>query len=377
MKGRRLVAAALLAGAALLGAASSAWADSPQGGWTDPSPNGQIDGVPVAVLQTNGQLKGVAEFSQGIATVTFKLEKDAVARPDQPCSAASGVQPQNKAGGGSSHVEFAFTATFPCNRRYEVSATVTPVQKPLRRDSDLVLDLYIDVAIPPPATTGLDAAVAGRRVALTWDSAGQQMPDFEGFEIRRASGGGPFEALADVGTDATSYTDTAVPGAGGTFHYRVLQVRSGPEAGTVVYGPDGSTADAKVVPAETTTEPPAGGGDGSTGAGGSGGTGGSTSSGAGTAVLPTGHGTQSAHREFQVPGRETPTTVDSGFGQTLPFGKRKPGSSGAPGGSAIANLDSGGGDDGRRQTLVLVAGGTTTFSWAMALRFMSRRAAGV
>jgi hypothetical protein len=371
MTPRRLIVAAFVAGSALLAAAPSARADTPRGGWTDPKPSSQAEGLPVAVAAAAQPLRGVAEFSQGIAAVRFQLKEDA-ANAGEPCSAVTGVQPQNKAYGGSTRVEFAFDAAFPCNRRYKVGATVTPVQKPLRQDSDLTLDLFVDVAIPPAATTGVQADVAGRRVTLRWDDAGHE-PDFEGFAIRRATGSGSFAELAELGADATTYTDSAVPPAGGTLRYRVVGFRSGPQAGTVVYGPDGSTAEATVVPlpGETTTTTSK---DGSSSSGGTDTGASGTAAGAGTA--PTGQGTSSARRVFQAPGPETATTLDTGYTEALPFGS-KPAPSALPGdSSAVARFDDGSGDDGKRQTFLLVAGGTTAFSWAMVLRYVSRRAAG-
>ena len=362
MSARRLTLATLFATVALLGMAPSAWADSPQGGWTDPAPSSKTNGVPVGVLDTSRPLRGVAEFGQGIAAVSFRLKQDAGVGASDPCSAISQVQPQQKAGGGSSHVDFAFKADFPCNRRYEVSVTVTPVQKPLRNDTDLTLDLFVDVAIAPAVTTGLTASLEGRQVALTW-AAGDHEPDFTGFEIRRATGSGAFNALAEVGPGATSFTDADVPAAGGTFRYRVLGMRPGPATNTVVYSASGDTVIANVVPVRETTTTSA-----------------SDDSSATTAPPATtgseGDGAGSVHRVFQVPGRETPTTADSGFQETLPFGKH-PAPTNAPGGStAIARFDDGSGDDGQRQTFVLVAGGTAAFSWAMLLRYVSRRAAG-
>jgi hypothetical protein len=355
MTPRRLIVSVLLAGSALLVAAPSAWAATPTGAWTDPKQGSQAGGVPVGVLQADDPLRGEADFRDGIAAVSFRLTQDA-ANPGEPCAAVAGVQPQSKTYGGSIHVEFAFDAAFPCNRRYKVSATVTPVQKTLP-NSELTLDLFVDVAIPPAATTGLEADVAGRRVAVRWDGA-EHAPDFEGFVVRRADGSGPFRDLAELGADATSYTDSAAPAAGGTLRYRVVGFRSAPQAGTVVYGPDGPTAEATVVPLPGETI-----GDGSP-----------ASSGGGDAgATPSGQGTPSAP-VFQAPGPQTATTLDSGFQETLPFGRRSgplPGDS-----SAIARFDDGGDDQGRRQTFLLVAGGTTAFSWAMVLRFVSRRAAG-
>lgn len=79
-------------------------------------------------------------------------------------------------------------------------------------------------AAPPAAPTDLAAAVqAGPQVALTWrDNAN----DETGFVVERAVDGVTFTVLATVGTNATSYVDTAVA-AGNTYTYRVKAVNAG------------------------------------------------------------------------------------------------------------------------------------------------------
>jgi hypothetical protein len=165
MRPARLAAALLLAGGALLAGAPAASADSPSGAWTSPAPAGSVDDIPVAYLEAPQKLAGYAEFDQGVAGVAFTLVKDA-ATPNDPCSAASSVPPQSATGGGA-RVDFAFEASFPCNRRYQVRATAAPAQKPLRRDTPLVLNLWVAVAIPSAPTSGLTAELGGNRnVAL-------------------------------------------------------------------------------------------------------------------------------------------------------------------------------------------------------------------
>jgi hypothetical protein len=92
----------------------------------------------------------------------------------------------------------------------------------------------------------------------------------------------------------------------------------------------------------------------------------------GGAVTPSGSGQQSAHQVFQPPTRArstTPTTADTGFQETLPFQSPTGGDA-----AVVARLDDGD-DGGQRDTLLLIAGASAAFSWAMALRFLTRRAA--
>jgi hypothetical protein len=359
MRRALLAAALLLAGAATLATAPAAAAATPSGAWTSPAPAATVDDIPVAYLEAPQRLGGWAEFDQGIAGVAFTLVKDA-ADPTDPCSAATSAAPQS-APGGEGRVDFAFDAGFPCNRRYQVRATVAPAQKPLRRDTPLVLNLWVAVAIPAAPTTGLAAEVGGdRAVSLHWDGAAQA-PDFQGYEVRRSVGGAPFARVDEVGPKVTTYTDRAVPAEGGDVRYQVLGMRPGPDAGTTVYADAASPASVTVPAAPGAST------------GGSGGTARVPTVPGGGAVTPSGGGQQSAHQEFQAPrsrgGSTTPTTADTGYQETLPFKAPEP--AGDP--AVVARLD-GDDDGGQRQTLLLIAGASTAFSWAMVLRFLSRRA---
>src|SRR5439155_6854109 len=104
------------------------------------------------------KLQGHADFTPGsIANVSFTLVQDAANTPSSdPCSASNAVKPQTTPTSGS-HVDFAFDAPFPCNRKYEVRATVTPAKRTLQNDTPLLLNLWVGVAIPPAATSDLTA----------------------------------------------------------------------------------------------------------------------------------------------------------------------------------------------------------------------------
>ena len=376
MKALRLLALALVTATTLVVWAPAASADTPSGAWTDPAPSGKVDNVPLAYLQRAQKLQGHADFPAGsVASVSFTLVQDAAnTAPSDPCSASSVVKPQSVPGSGS-HVDFAFDAPFPCNRKYEVRATVTPAKRTLQSDTPAFLNLWVAVAIPPATTSGLRAAVLpddDRGVQLTWDSAAHEA-DFIGFEVRRATGNGAFDPVADVAPSATTWSDHLMPHGGATLRYQVVGMRPGPEPGTTVFAATGSTVSADVppVPSTTVAGSGAGGGD-SAGPSGSGASG----SGVNPSRMPTGQATTSVHREFVVPGSTAhePTTVDSGFQQRLPF-KAKAGDAAASGdGSAVARLPDSKEDDASRPRLLLVGGASVAFSWAMLLRLLSRRA---
>ena len=381
---RRIAAACGLAVAVLLTMAPPASAASPSGAWSDPEPDDDVDGVPLATLDHDGPLKGVADFDAGIASVSFRLTQDNADDATDPCSAVDDVPPQVM-NADSTHVVFSFKAAFPCNRRYQVQATITPNQRPLRQDTPTDLPLFVDVAIPPAETADLTATLVGSRraVSLRWADTAHE-PDFVGFEVRRSIDGGKFTKIGNAGPTATSFVDEDVPGGGGELRYRVLGMRSGPRAGSVVYAEDGDAASTSVepVPGDGAGGDAGSGTGGSGGSGTSGGTGGSgTGSGSGDGgsprlrtELPSGPGSRTATGRFEPP--TTPTTADTGFQETLPFQQRQSQEalpSGDP--AVVARIDD---DDspGVRDTMLLVAGGGVAFSWAMALRFLGRRLSG-
>lgn len=373
---RILPALAVLAGGALLVLAPSAGAASPRGGWSSPAITGNEGGIPVATLQRPGPIAGWAEFERGIAGVGFTLVEDP-SLAGQPCSARGRVLPQS-APGGANRVEFAFDAPFPCNRRYQVRATVAPEQGPLRDDTNLVLNLLVDVALPPSPATGVTADVgADRTVTVRWGSE-PQAPDFEGYQVERAVGDGPFRKVGEVGATQTSFVDGGVPDEGGTLRYRVIAMRSGPRAGTTVFAEPSSPAVAEVPATVPATPDEATAGDvGADGAGG--GDDGTGGAGGTSGTAPTAR----RARRGAVARRTTATTIDTGYQVALPFDRSAPPSESPvaspsvppPGDPAVvARLDDDSDDDGRRQSMLLLAGGTVAFSWAMLLRLVTRRA---
>lgn len=355
---RRAVAGVVLAGGSFLASAAPAAAEVPTGRWTSPEATGEVDGIPSIVVTGPVRLRGTAEFGGPIVAVTFRLVEDAA---DPTCSALATTPPQTQPGGGS-RVEFAFDASFPCNRRYLVEAVVEPADRPLRNDEPLVLPLRITVAVPPATVSGLVAEKVpspGRGANLRWDAVAQDA-DFLGYEIRRAVGDGEFRPIGEARPADTSFADIDVPAAGGTFRYQVVGMRPAPEGDATVYG-EPATAELEVpaaAPGEPGGAPVTGGGVPGGGSGGS--------SVTRTYRPPTGSGSSGAS--------VTVTTVDTGYQETLPFDRQAAPPGGNP--AVVATLDDDDGE-GNRETLLLVAGGGVAFSWAMALRLLARKAAPV
>lgn len=84
----------------------------------------------------------------------------------------------------------------------------------------------VAVPAPPAAPDGLTAAVNGDDVRLDWlDRATNEL----GVDIERSVNGGPFQSLATLAADSTSYVDANL--ADGTYRYRVRATNAaGPSA---------------------------------------------------------------------------------------------------------------------------------------------------
>lgn len=377
MRFARPLATLLLGAAGLLTAMPHAIAQTSGGAWTSPAPQGEEGGVPVAYLEEPQQLTGFASHPDGIVAVTFRLERDAEARPDHPCAAAPGVRPQT-ATGGSTRVDFSFEATFPCNRRYLVRATAAPADRgDLQEAAPLVLDLWVAVAIPPAEVSGVSAGAASdsRAVEVQWVEAPEHEPDFQGYEIRRSIGDGPFQAVAERPAGVSTFVDTELPAGAMNVRYQVVGMRSGPDAGTRVYSRGGNSSEVEVA-----AEAPAAEEGDSEGGGGTAATGGSTGSGArpGRSNGAVTGGARTTAGTARDGARRTTTTLDSGFQEALPFQRRgeDPQAAAPSGDSAVvARFADEDDSESQRETLLLVAGGATAFAWAMGLRHLVRRAA--
>jgi hypothetical protein len=366
---RRLAAAAVVAAAALLSLAPAGLAQSVRGGWTSPEPRGTYQDTPEGTVTGPQLLVGYAEHVQPVTRVSFVLVEDAAPSVDHPCSAELTAPPQEQLG-GSTRVDFAFEASFPCNRRYLVRATPHTSQGP-----QAPFNLWVAVAIPPTDVEGVRATAMNgeeeRGVSLRWEPDPAPPPDFEGYEIRRAIDDGDYISFAEVEPTATSFVDRTIRRAGGRYRYQVFAMRPGPD-GSTVYSSFAEEAEVELPSTRTTDSTVAGedGGEDTEGTSSSGSGGGS-----GGTVRHT------TRPQATAGGPRTATTIDSGYQGTLPF---QPGEEELEDGeqivpdfpgdrAVVAEFE----DDGpsERDTLLLVAGGSAAFMWAMVLRVVSRRAA--
>ena len=341
------------------------------GGWTNPAPSGERDGKPLAYHTEEGPLVGEVSHPNGISSVNVVI----VPNPDEPppagCDPSMGpVEAEHT----TNTVVFRVDATFPCNTVYEVRATAqanaggggglgggsTP--------APFVMPLFVAVALPPDPVDYVDAALdvdgEDREVTLSWPANDE--PDLLGYVITRD--GDTLDQI-DAGED-TTYVDDSPP-KGKTASYGVTAVRQGPDDTVEQVASPSTTVDVDV----PVDEPAAN--DGST-----------------TTVEP---GVASDPREAEESGRPDsgsllssvrargqapprlgpPTTLDTGFAETLPFDPNAPvDEMAAPptGDSAVIVFEEGEALD-DKQRLSFIAGGLAVLVGAATIFHVTRRAA--
>jgi hypothetical protein len=165
-----------------------------------------------------------------------------------------------------------------------------------------------------------------------WDDARGAAPDLSGYLVERKLGAGEFAELARLVADQQTYLDTDLPDAGGDVTYRVLSTRPSPNGELVAASGDEIATTYDDAPTTTTTGKggsgrPGGGSDGGTSGGSDGGTGGGSggSTGGRTSrrVSPPRVFSGSFLPPLLRPASQTivttPTTVDNGFDESLPY----------------------------------------------------------
>lgn len=223
---RRLPAAATAGMLALFTLAPPASAAEPMVEWTRPT-------IAEDVLREPGSITGTitGEEGQGIENVGFELIPETPASgPDDPCF----VEPPDSTlvfSGDSPSETFDLDLVFPCNRSYELVATVDYSDGSLTDvlgTEAVTSSIDFSVAIPPAKVAGFEATFdeGTREVRLTW--APNPEPDILGYFVERNAPGpegfvrtGPEMLPPDQG----SFTD---PGIEDEHRYRVTAVRRGP-----------------------------------------------------------------------------------------------------------------------------------------------------
>ena len=273
-------------------------------------------------------------------------------------------------------VAYRFRAGVPfgpgaCNGTYGVRIVADAIGDP-----DPVLTTTIDVAVPPVPVVGVTAErVDGRRVRVSWTAPADPPPDLVGYYVIRTSSAGDVTSFTVNDPAQTGFDDTDPPAEGGETRYQVVARRSAPGGEVTSSGGDAPTP-VEVDPAPDDSAAPGGsGGDGGSGSGGgaaSGGTSGGAGggSGLGSRVRPPLVGTSSG-RFPPLRAPSPPTTVDGGFGQTLPFDDLEEGDADPvlPDDELASSIFE---DEAGRGLAIPVATALLLAVWAFHLRYLAR-----
>lgn len=291
---------------------------------------------------------------------------------------------------------FNVTLRIPCNGTYTIVATaVTTDNNALMGPEAAALDRRISVAAPAPQVTGVTAEADSRSVTITWDDMRNAAPDLDHYVVERKIDDGDFEELAQLSPDDQALTDDDLPAAGGEATYRVSSARPTPSGIVTSQSSDEAATTFDAAPTDPTTDPGTGSGDGGgTGSGGDTSGGAGSSSGSGSGSGSGSDGGSGATRSSVTPPRvfsgtflppllrpvtqtlptpTTPTTIDDGYEDTLPYGQEEAGAEDPvlPEG-AMASITSDGATG--RGMVIPLATALVLAVWAFHLRLLARAA---
>jgi hypothetical protein len=379
---RRVLAALALLVAVALSAQSARAQDGYIGGWTDPEPTASRDGKPLAYLDSHRVLMGEVSHPNGIQSVSAVLVVDPNESPATGCDAD--VDPNVEVEQNGTTATFRVNARFPCNLVYELRATAQA-----NADEEVTggapppfsMPLLVGVAIPPAPVSSVDATldIDGDEVTVTLEWPAGPEPDLLGYVVNRVTGDDT-ESLGQVdATEHPTFVDEDPP-AGTESRYDVIAMRQGPdeEVEQVAAEPTSVTVDVPGDEEDDDSE----GGEGADGDGESVDpqlAGDATPTDGGGRPAP---GSLSSVRIPATPPRPTtPTTLDTGFDETIDYGES--GESGEvaavpPGdNSVVAMFDDGttGSPWSDEETMTFVAGGLAVLSGAGTILTVTRRAA--
>lgn len=375
-------ALAILAGAllALVVLAPSGWAgEAISGGNWDGS---ALEGGPSSTAASSYTLRG-----------TFRHN------PNRPIKVTVSVSPVGDGSCATSRVtlptgdtphSFEATVSIPCNGVYTVLASaVTTENNAFFPPESASLDRRVAVSAPAPVVTGVAADGNGRSIDIRWDDMTGVAPDITSYVVQRKLNDGAFVHLANVNVSKQSFADNDLPDEGGDAAYRVLSVRPAPDGEKRSSASTAASASYADAPTPTTTPPSGDGGNGGSDGsgstdGGTSGSGGSTgSSGSGTAPGSPGGAPPrvGAPRVFSgtflppllrpaTQSITTPTTLDTGYADTLPYIEGAP-QNGLPG-ESLASITSEG--QAGRGMVIPVATALVLAVWAVHLRMLARAA---
>lgn len=323
---------------------------------------------------TTGEVSVTGRFRHNLAwSISLQV---AITPPSEECAV-----PAPPPSDGPNPRPVAVTFTAPCNGVYVVKVTGTTGW-----GATASLDQAVMVSMPAPTVTGVTATADERRVTVTWDDMREAAPDLSGYIVERSVNGGDFSEVATAGADEQSAVDSTLPPEGGDAAYRVLATRPAPDGTKVSAAGVPSVTRYEAAPIDPATgqpvpDAPADGGgsaDGGASAGAGAGSGGASGGGARGAVTRPRVGLSGTFfppllRPTPKAGSTTTTTIDDGFGETLPYDERERGPADAevPDDEMAAILTDGQAGKGM---IIPVATALVLAVWALHLRMLARAA---
>lgn len=315
----RAVAATAVLGAGLLAGGPAAAQDAVPEGWG--ASHATVEGNRLhGVMQRDGQWP-LQPWRPYTVTVRFT-----VARPsDLPAECAVPEIPAPAP--AATRVPFDVTPIFECNGAYPVAITGTADGG----GGTATLNRTIQVAMPAPAVTGVEVALDGEAIDITWDDMTPQVKDLTGYQVTRQVDAGEPEVVVEVprspdGSIATSARDEELPDEGDVLTYEVVAVRNGTGPGPAEQGSRAAiTREGEVVEPAT---PDPGSGPGGTGEGSAAGGGGAGGANDGRARPTRVNPPRVSTGTFRPPpftaampgGRSSsPGAGDPGYDQDLPY----------------------------------------------------------
>lgn len=356
--------------------------EQPPGSWGASSFDAPFDEEGVTLRQESFDISGTLRYQKtGPADFIEQVEVGVVDDPSDDFSPGEGCalpEPVRIAGDGPrpdlvAEQQFRVEGVVvPCNGRYLAQATGTlenPDAPPHTMERSFVL------AAPPQSVTGLGVTLDGqsRSVTVTFQplSGGDVAPDATGYVLeRRGPSDDGFVDAAAIGLgDDPELVDPLTDAPAGDYTYRVRAVRAGVDGDvrSSLRGTESDTVAVEGEPAPSATASP-------TTTAGRRGTVGSRSATGGRTSIP---------RTSSAPRLTTPTTLDTGFEDTLDYGELPDDSSGGDGGDRddeLAGDEPVAGqsivrDEGEGVDLVIpAAGALVMLGWAGHITYLNRLA---
>lgn len=384
--------------AVLLGAAP-AMAASRTIEWTNPT-------LEDPVLREAGKIAVMTHNDDGRSTDKIEIAIDNPFPADDPCSPSPLVSSVRPPSGSRGAVPFEVDVAFPCNGAYSVVAKAWNTRQGIDLADMWSSTLPLRVAMPPAPVAGLSSTgwVAPQgddetgHIELQW-RANTEL-DLIGYRIDRAVNDQSLVTLTEIGTGVpTSFVDSDLPVAGAKYTYKLVAIRKGPSADervdsatpVMVAVTAGRPVSDPIVGVPVTTTPPPTtlpkappstktitplGSSGES----------TERPGAKAAAETTGE-TGGLSRTIELepqdsdepaPSSDTPTTIDTGYADRLPFSADAgAGADDTEGGGDISfeELGAGEGTSQRRAVLVPVASGLILAVGWMFVRLIRRELA--